>query len=465
MRSGIDWVKANIVIVISAIVCVISLGFLSWVHARGNAFKAQLAERQTEIRKIDALMSTPVRIPPLVPDGPVREEAITVNKPAIDALKSVYARMNDEYTNIFKFAVGVNSQSQQPMIENLFPDIASSGSRPLEARPRYRASFDEMLGEYSPTAGYPQLNAKPPLSPEAITAEMVRTEDEYRTANFLPARGTLPPERMEQLRQIKTKRQVEMLRNHAERLHVYAQTNSRELDFPFDVGKWAGEIDRPTPETLWEGQMGLWIQQDLARVIALTNRVGKPGSNVMNAPVKRLIQVQVVPGYVGIDGHRGGMAMDGPLPPGTSYPAAMESRPALPAPAPRGKAGAAAAKPAAKLSDDFSVSPTGRRSNNLYDVRHVWLTIVIDSQRMPEFFDNLSQTNFMSVLKVQMSDVDEYKALEEGYVYGAGDAVQVTMLIETIWLRDWTSRLMPEQVRTALGVEAPVAAAAAPAKP
>ena len=86
-----------------------------------------------------------------------------------------------------------------------------------------------------------------------------------------------------------------------------------------------------------------------------------------------------------------------------------------------------------KLPDDFSLAATGRRGNDIYDVRHVWVTLIMDSQHMPEFFEALAQTNFMTVLKLEVKDEDEYAAAKDGYIYGPGDSVKVTMLIETIW--------------------------------
>jgi hypothetical protein len=214
--------------------------------------------------------------------------------------------------------------------------------------------------------------------------------------------------------------------------------------------------------------MQLWIMQDILRAIALTNQVQSTDVNVTTAPIKRLISLAILPDYVGITG-QGGIQQDGPgavgatrvsrggpVAPPPSGPPGMPGMMGAPPGGPNraGPRGGNAGHPAVdkKLADDFTLSPTGRRSNDIYDVRHVWLSVVIDSQRMPEFFDNLAQVNFMTVLKMKISDEDEYKAAEQGYVYGACDAVRVDMLIETLWLRDWTTKWMPGDVRTMLDV-------------
>ena len=49
-------------------------------------------------------------------------------------------------------------------------------------------------------------------------------------------------------------------------------------------------------DEIWEGQMGLWMQQDIVEVIARMNEVWNPEQNVTTAPIKRLIGNEVVDG-------------------------------------------------------------------------------------------------------------------------------------------------------------------------
>jgi len=94
-------------------------------------------------------------------------------------------------------------------------------------------------------------------------------------------------------------------------------------------------------------------------------------------------------------------------------------------------------------------------SNALYDVRHARLVAVVDYQKLPELFRALSRVNFMTVLNMQVTDVDEYDALAEGFVYGSSDAVEVDMVIETLWMREWTEPLMPDKTREYVGIDEP----------
>ncbi|MCE9590559.1 MAG: hypothetical protein K8S99_08560 [Planctomycetes bacterium] len=454
MRVVLQWAKNNLVILISAFLCIGSLGFLVYIHSKGNDFVADLSGVDKQIASIGNLLKTNVTIPPEQPDGEPRKFPLAVNPAAIDALRTAYRKMDDEYRNIFNYAVSLNSKDHLPMVDGLFPEPSRAGAAlAFDARARYKNSFDEMLGKYSPTAGYPQIDARAVMTPDSLIEKMRAVEDEYRSKHFIqnPVAG-LPAAEVEMVRGLKSKEYMKTIREHAEKGHIYAVIDPTANEFPFDVGEWARGIKLPTSEELWGGQMGLWIQQDIARAIALTNRVDKSDSNVLNMPVKRLLRIQIVPGYVGVHGNRGGMQMEGPtegrLNASSFVPAAGAVRPTAPA------AGAAV-----KLPNDFATSPTGRASNSLYDVVHVWVKVIIDVQRMPEFFDNLSQVNFMTVLKMEVRDVDEYKALEQGYVYGTGDCVEATMLIETVWLRDWTAKLMPAEIRKDLGISDPAAPA------
>jgi hypothetical protein len=91
--------------------------------------------------------------------------------------------------------------------------------------------------------------------------------------------------------------------------------------------------------------------------------------------------------------------------------------------------------------------------------------VVVETARMPELFDALARRNFMTVLDVKVRPADPFLAASEGFIYGKNPVSEVDLVIESVWLREWTAPLMPAEVRTALGVgSAPGAeAAAAPA--
>ena len=95
---------------------------------------------------------------------------------------------------------------------------------------------------------------------------------------------------------------------------------------------------------------------------------------------------------------------------------------------------------------------TGGVAGSSYDIRMVELTLVVGSQQLPRIFDAFAQTNYMTVTDVDLNEVDVWEDLEQGYFYGPDHVVRAVLQIETVWLRSWTTDLMPDAVRTALGV-------------
>ncbi|MCX5659869.1 MAG: hypothetical protein NTW19_09125 [Planctomycetota bacterium] len=434
LRGFLAWLKTNVVVVTSLTLCLISAAALYYIHVKGQEFRDTLAKRAATYSSITKPQKTPVELPPESPDKPPRPWTLTVNKRAIDEITRVFGRMNEEFISIRKFAVTMNAQNHlPPFMEGLFPEPSRTPFKAFEARIRYRRALMEMFEPYSPTAVYPQLHAKPALSPERIKEGLDREESDYLASMIIPKKvGELTIEEGEELQKKKANRLLKMLTEHAKLAHIYSATAINQGGFPFDVGGWTEpRPTRPSDLDLWEGQMTLWIVGDIARAIAQTNHVEDPNVHVLNAPIKRLIMARVVPGYIG------GVPKQDP--------------------------------PNTPIKAQFGPSvPFGRVSNSLYDIRHVNLSMIVDWHRLPEFFDNLSQANFMCVLKMDIKDVDEYEQIKEGYFYGKGDAVQVDMLVETIWLRQWTTKLMPDEVKKSRGVPvvaAPVKAAPTPDAP
>ncbi len=457
MRGFFRWCKSNLLATSLVVVVVISVGVLVYVQVRGAALREQLAQRLTERSKIAAMTSVSVEIPPAKPNDPVQRVSITVNPAAIETLREIYTKMDREYQTIFQRVVDINRGKHLVMLEGLFPDPGLNRHMPFDARIKYREAFREMLLPYSPNPTYPRLNAGLPPTAAEINQALAQVEREFLDKQF-PVVSTvaeLSAKQQTDLNEQKRAKRAEVLNRRAQQIHLYAVTDLASANFPFDVGAWSAFGDRPGMDQIWDGQMGLWIQQDLVEAIGLTNRVSDPAANVISAPVKRLVSIRLVPGLVGIDS-AGGVGGDV----ATGSPAAVftdEQRNAE-----RQIVAQIVESGEVSLPDDFSKAPTGRRSNTIYDVRHVWLVADVEAQRLPEFFDNLNRVNFMTILKMKVEDADEYALLKDGYVMGQGDTLRCSFLIETLWFREWTAPLMPPDVRVYLGIEKPKEATPTP---
>jgi hypothetical protein len=110
------------------------------------------------------------------------------------------------------------------------------------------------------------------------------------------------------------------------------------------------------------------------------------------------------------------------------------------------------ANPKAPVAFDYSASITGRKSNPLYDVVYVNVDMVVETARLPQVLDELSRYNFFTVVAINVVPADSFEAARSGFVYGPEPVSNVFMTLETIWLRDWTTQFMPDDLKSSLGI-------------
>lgn len=475
MRNIILWAKGNPITVASVLAVLVCVPVLFvFVHSGGAGFVSQMQQWDAKLGRLASLRRSTVTVPAANPGGRPMVVPTIINPAVVESMQTLYGQMNEQVVNIFQRAVEFNQRGHLLMVDGLFPRMTDQ-ARVFEARSRYLDLLQSILQPYSPEATFVRLNAGRPLAREQVNAELTRIETDFLAKGVFPpvtSSAKLSPQQVAELRTRQKRSLVDAMIRNARSMHLYAETDYRSSAFPFPVDRWALATDATPPEVIWESQLNLWIIQDVAEAIARTNSVSDPSFNVLSAPVKRLLRVEPLPGYVGINSP-GGLATDGgargPMQPGfggesfgdggagdsfgrsgpgfAAMPAAPGIGPAGPRVIERGTTLKEANQP---LPRDYSVSPTGRRSNVLYDVRHLRVSLLIDAQRTPELLDNLSRVNYMTVLQVQVTGIDEHAAMLEGYVYGPGDVVQLDMLLESIWLRDWTAQLMPDNTLSLL---------------
>ena len=77
---------------------------------------------------------------------------------------------------------------------------------------------------------------------------------------------------------------------------------------------------------------------------------------------------------------------------------------------------------------------------------------MVSTTGITDMVDALSRQNFMTVLDVRIRPVNVFEAATEGFIYGIDPVSKVDLVIETIWMREWTADLMPPDLRDALGI-------------
>jgi hypothetical protein len=211
----------------------------------------------------------------------------------------------------------------------------------------------------------------------------------------------------------------------------------------------------PKVEDIWAAQLGLWIQQDIARAIAATNAGSTQG--VIDAPVKQLLQLTIPQVAAGAGGRspagamgRMGMGEYPGMPPGMGGPSGMGmGEPDAAA------GGAKVSDPAELITSDFVTTPTGRQRNGLYDVHNFVLVVDVEAAQLTTLLHELTRGRYVAIHSVNMEPVDLKQLQAAGFMYGAKPVVRATLTGEMLYLRKWTEPFMPDNVKAALGIAPP----------
>ena len=208
-------------------------------------------------------------------------------------------------------------------------------------------------------------------------------------------------------------------------ISFYATPDSIGLPLaPRNVPSSGMPLDR-----MFEWNWNFWITEDVVRGVAAANTGFE---NVLTAPLKRIVQLRIEP--IVRDG--------GPAP--APAPGAAEGAPAV---------AGAPVDPKPEIPLNFDASFTGRQTNDLYDVRRVTLRIVAATSHLPRIFDALAKQNFITITNTAMKPADPFAAAREGFLYGAEPVSEVTLSLEIIQLREWTTQRMPEEMKARLGTQ------------
>lgn len=427
MSNLLNWIKTNPVNLACVVIVLIAISSLFWLTGPSkSALEQDASQRPGELRRIRNFISKTVEIPSDDPDNPVENVSITVNAAAVKKLENAYRRMQADYANLFSSAMEFNRNGpnggnpHSVLVAGVFPRPQSDAAR-FEARKAFRRTIEQM---------YADLGAGMPPSQEQIQEALK------------PPSGAAAVDDVNAAKK-RVIRMLEMITTAASQAQVFAEkpdfVGREGSDGVFTIGEWVRREDKPTPEQLWNGQMNLWLQQDVVAAIikANTPESGEPAS-VLTNPIKRIIGISVVPGYVRrLRGDEGAVIdLNRPLP------------------------------------NDFEASPTGRVSNPLYDVRQVEVSMEVDASQLPRVFDAFASVNFNTPIVRSVSLVDQAEQLKQNAsLYGDSvTVVRLDLLVESLWLRRWTAGhespdqaaelgekfdpgLMPDVIRDQLGME------------
>lgn len=453
MNKISQWMKGNMLIVGALGLSFLCLGFVGFVtlFKRGSVVKQVEAKVSKQIAEADKLMDQTIKVPgPRVGDKQVSIKKVTIGPKLLEARKVI----NDRFVEVGRRMRDLVQKENGSAHENacILPPEGLNTLNIADALAKYKNSFVAALWNPNLNAGSISEEDRKKVGINPLYAGTAYSAEELQAIANAVVKERVEGFGAEKLGDLSAKQQQQVtirarnavlaaIEERAKKIGVYVEkTGISDTACPLGSGLIRDWGRLPSPELAYESQADLWILRDMVEVIRKANRIGEPGQSVLTGPVKRLLRLQInQDGYVGL--HTMGWATGASSLSSSSKGAlAFPSSITLPD----------ASRPQV---ENFFASPTGRISNALYDVKQVRLDVLVDGQRLPELFAAIDKVNFMTVLDVGIEDVDEYKELRDGrYYYGKCDVVRASILVETLWMRSWTTPKMPEGTKRYLGI-------------
>ena len=472
MSSSIDAkkimavIKSNIVITTCVLVIIGSLVGLPYVSGGlMEEVKASVEKQSRSYNSLKKIRDGKVSIP-----GAGSVDAV-INKPIIKRVQEVADARKNESVSVLDAAKSINRSNHVNLDDRLFPghDLPSHELQ-IEA-PRFQKRVVE---EYKSLLE--DVNAGMPPSNEQMMKGLESVRENFlNTLRRDDLRG-LSEDEVKMVRANMSERRMGLYLQEAEKAGIYLELS--QLSPPV-----YNERQVYTPQELFRWQWRFWVIEEVLDAI---REVNGPEATVINAPVKRVLGLQVRDLMSIDDTARESSGSSSSS--GSSQP----SRPTGPASGPTGLAsGPASGGGSAKRSaagggggnngrnsggarsqpgsapdaplvvasipsagaQDFNISLTGRMSNALYDVVLVDLSVVAQTSKISEILESIAADRFLTVRDLSLSRMDSYGDLKEGFLYGDSPVVKMDMTLETIWLRSWIQDMMPNSVRAMLGIQ------------
>ena len=207
-----------------------------------------------------------------------------------------------------------------------------------------------------------------------------------------------------------------------------------------NIGAPKSALSEPNMVALWFLQWKYWIAEDVVSACSKMNQ----GKSILNGPVKRIISMKFLGRLKSV---------------GAPESTGEETPPALDGGAVQPISGVPIDSNAIVSMSNYGVSPRGWASNQLYDVYRTQVELVVETAQIPLLANAFSKQNFIAITDLRISQVDSFNALGMGYFYGESPVSKVVMVLESVWLRQWTGPLMPDEVRAEFGTTGQVQSA------
>jgi hypothetical protein len=446
-----EMVKKNLFSISCGVVALLALIAWFWpVGSMYSSFQDDLKKRVEVDGKAKSMKSKPRTVPPVGADGTPQPLTHFPNAETIKAVKDATDALTQNADQTLAFVVDMNHAGHDLLEPGSLPAPIDNNQN-FHFRSQYIAMMDyggkpDPLDRRNPDAGpFNLLDQVLNATKLATAGEIKDAQDKKWAADYQPRVYTVNgqeinrPDIEAQFAKDTATFVKDFHQARASQFRIYCEPDA------LTRAPHLTPTDTPSATDIWFAQMTLWVEQDVCEAIRVMNKNVKlePGQGIQMSPVKNLIEVTISPDvrmYV--------MGQSVSLTPGGAQPEL---------------------DPSQKM---FSISPTGRVCNTLYDVVKFRVTAVVLPGHLQEFLERLRYRRLLTVTQMSVQDVDWKAAEDLGYIYGPARCVEVTLDCEELFMRDWTVRQlapdpnhlppMPVDVQKMLGIT-PQAPAAGPA--
>ncbi len=390
-----EFLKKNLIIVICAIVSLLSLVAIFVGQSKIAGAKDVLAQAQKYINTIDTLQRG---VPVTTPDG--RSINLIPTDEAIKKLKEISQLYKAQGYQALEQALRINigydektkKNRRELLVDGVFPEPATP-AKPFGFAKAYHQAIQNLPKRIN--GGDVPTQDDIERDYELISQDLGFLAEQAGSAAGTKGGGGKKKGYTEE--DLRKSAQQKAILEKAQSIKVYCKVDV------FDKIKEVytlGTGEPPLTEDMWWAQLSYWLQTDILDAISATNADAK---NVIDAPLKRILNIKMMHGYVTPEGFIG------------------RDDPGLP--------------------DSF----TDMASNKYYDVLRFSITVIIDSRQIPLFIDKMYKEGYYTMYLCKIASVTQHNEIstksqvtaEDLYYYGPAPVVEFTSYWETYLLRDF----------------------------
>lgn len=385
-----DFIKKNLIVIVSALVGVLSLVAIFIGASRVSGNQELLAQAGQYLETISSIEKG---VPVTTPDGKLVN--LIPTSESVEKLKQVArvykAQGYDALQDALRINIGYDKKTKktrrQLIMDGIFPEPTSQ-DKPYKFRKAYRDAIAQLLKKLD--AGSAPTEEDIERNLEIVAQDMGFLASET-AKNKGEKSGGKKDDTEDDLEQSAYQKAII---EQAKKIKVYCDRDALDIiDEAYDIS--TGQP--PLLEEMWWAQQSLWLQSDIVNAIAQSNSSAK---DVTESVVKRILDIKMMHGYITEDGSFAGTDDPG-------------------------------------LPESF----TGMNSTKYYDIVRFSVSIIIDVTKIPSFIDEMYKQNYYTMYLCGIESVNtEKKGSMQGedlYYYGPAPVVKFTSYWETYLLRDF----------------------------